>query len=305
MSVQGIHWAQDMRGVCPYKKALLYALGERHHKDQNIVVADQVMLAADAGMTDRTVRKYLRELEADGLVSRRVVGRAGGGRVTHYILALNRRAPQAAGPKRKDVPDPDAERVSGPIRKDVPHRSAPRNGTPVPDQCGTLLPFPKDTKIHEEDKKDGLTASFDSLWASWPAKGRERSKAKAKVLEQFRISARNTAAADIVASAAAWLRGKDPQFTPALDRWLRDGKYEHNLPSNTAAAAARTEGDWPANLRAWLDTGAWRPAWGPTPDKRGYRGPLGPLADLIEGRDPAHPVIAGILENLKLEAMEG
>lgn len=268
MSVKGIHWAQEMRGVCPYRKALLFALGERHHKDQNIVVADQVMLADDAGMTDRTVRKYLNLLVQDGLISRRTVGIPGGGRRTHYILAFDRRKPQENGPDRKAVPVSKPEGNSGPVRKEVPVSKADQTGSCVPDRSGTCVPFPKDTIEHEEQKTPVIDfkPDFEALWALWPAKGRERSKAKAKVFDQFKLAAAAAGGPPIVASAKAWLRGKDPTFTPALDRWLRDGKYEHNLPT-AAAGPAPADLTREQKLYALETFGRWDSSWGPRPQQ--------------------------------------
>lgn len=271
MSVKGIHWAQEMRGVCPYRKALLFALGERHHKDQNIVIADQVMLADDAGMTDRTVRKYLRLLEQDGLVFPRVVGVPGGGRISHYMLAFDRKRPLNPVADRKDVPDRKPENCSASKRKEIPDQKPDQTGTSLPDRSGTCVPLPKDTIEHEEKKTPAidLKPAFEALWAVWPTKGRERSKAKAKVFDQFKLAAAVPGGDAIVASAKAWLRGKDPAFTPALDRWLRDGKYEHHLPAATAqdpAAAALTREQ---KLYALETFGRWDPDWGPRPAPTG------------------------------------
>lgn len=307
MSVKGIHWAQEMRGVCPYRKALLFALGERHHKDQNIVVADQVMLADDAGMTDRTVRKYLTLLESDGLISRRVVGIPGGGRRTHYILAFDRRKPQQNGPDRKDVPVSKPERNSAPVRKEIPLYEIDQTGTSLPDRSGTCVPFPKDTIEHavspssEGDirkpskQKREASPEFDRLWAVWPAKGRKRSLAKAKVQAVFTRLIAECPADSIIAAAKAFVRETDHQFAPALDRWLKDGKFEHYLPSQAPVAV---ETDWPAVLADWLANKGWPEALGPKPHEPGYRGPLEPLRALIAGKNPEHPVIAALLAKL-------
>ncbi len=125
MSVAGIHWAQDMRGVCPYRKALLYALGERHHKDANIVDCDQVMLAQDAGMTDRTVRKYLKMLVDDGLIT--VVT---DGRRNRYRLHLSRKKPLSK-------PKAETQDVVA-LRKDIPE-SKSAEAAPIPENqvCDT------------------------------------------------------------------------------------------------------------------------------------------------------------------------
>jgi hypothetical protein len=266
MSVKGIHWAQEMRGVCPYKKALLYALGERHNKDTGICCPDQVMLANDAGMTDRTVRKYLKQLEDDGLITRKVSSN-GRGLVTHYILHLDKRLPQSAGTNRKGVPDTKRKAVPvGPNGKGVPVAQADqpeRERQPT----GSCVPVHKDTNNHEVSSNEDVRGAFDKLWSIWPAKGRERSKAKVKVLDQFRLSAKKPGGMAVVDAARAWLRGKDPQYVPALDRWLRDGKFEHHLPKPVTAHDLQDRAD------TWAELNIWRAEWGPDPSQHGYTGP--------------------------------
>lgn len=267
MSVKGIHWAQEMRGVCPYKKALLYALGERHNKDTGLCCPDQVMLAQDAGMGERTVRKYMALLEADGLIERRIVSTPAG-RETRYILKFDRRTPQNVGGVRQVVPQPKRQVVPDPVRQDMPDVGS---GTLAPDGSGNCVPVQKDTKEHEQAKTPAvdLKPAFEALWAAWPAKGRERSKAKAKVFDQFKLAAAAPGGDAIVASAKAWLRGKDPAFTPALDRWLRDGKYEHHLPAAAAQDPAADGLTREQKLYALETFGRWDPSWGPRPAPAG------------------------------------
>ena len=266
MSIKGIHWAQEVRGVCPYRKALLFALGERHNKDTGICCPDQVMLADDAGMTDRTVRKYIAMLIRDGFISRKVTS-PGRGLVTHYILHFDRKRPQDTATNRNDIPVTNRKDVPVSKRKEIPVAKGDQPERQV-GPTGTCVPVHKNTNKPEDISSNELVRSgFDELWAIWPAKGRERSKAKALVLEVFRKAASKHPSEAIVASARAWLRGKDPQYTPALDRWLRDGKHTHNLPSQNSLKGAQA----PAlsaedKLYAWETFGRWDAEWGPKPE---------------------------------------
>lgn len=150
------------------------------------------------------------------------------------------------------------------------------------------------------DEPDALNEPFEALWAMWPAKGRVRSKAKAKVLEQFKRTCDKHEPEAILNATKLWLRTITPDYAPALDRFLRDGRFEHHLPSgNVVSIASRDGPDWPAILSDWLETGAWKPALGPTPDQPGYRGPLEPIRPLLEGRNRNHPVIARIWAKLE------
>lgn len=307
MSVKGIHWAQNMRGVCPYRKALLYALGERHHKDQNIVVADQVMLADDAGMSSRTVRKYLRLLEQDGLVFPRVVGLPGGGRVSNYTLAFGRTRPLSAGPVRKDVPDLEKEKLAGSKRKTSPDQKPDRNGKHVPDQSGSCVPFPQDTKKHEvslSNERDGKQRRKPKTFLpdDWQPEDHHAPLAQSLKFtrQQYELARDNFR--DYWTDKGRHKSAKKSDWPRAFTNWLNNQavywKTERQKPAPWLEKAVSGT-DWPAALRKWLETGAWAEALGPKPTEPDYRGPLEPLRPLIAGRDPKHPVISQLIAKLE------
>lgn len=309
MSVRGIHWAQEMRGVCPFKKALLYALGERHNKDTNLCCPDQKMLAQDAGMSDRTVRKYLGLLRDDGLIEFRTVGRSGGSRVTHYVLRFERRTPQAQGAMRKDTPVRDPEKRAALKRKDLPDQKADRTGKQLPDQTGTLLPFPnEDTKRHEETPTpSGQDLVFEEIWKAFRKvhtanKNISRVKGKAKTRTVFMRKAKKADPSLIRRLAFEEIsrqRAKNGgQFLPGLIPWLNSEPWDTGEPV-TPVAAAQAQPDWSGALRDWLANKGWPPSLGPKPHEPGYRGPLDPLRTLIAEKDPDHPVIAALRAKLE------
>lgn len=273
MSVKGIHWAQEMRGVCPYRKALLFALGERHHKDQNIVVADQVMLADDAGMTDRTVRKYLALLAKDGLISRRIVGIPGGGRRTHYILSFDRRKPLETGPDRKAVPVIKPESISASVRKEIPVSKPDQTGKGVPDRSGTCVPFPKDTIEHEEPlTPSGDELVFDEIWKAFAKvhaanNHQTRMKGKAKTLKLFLRKAKTAGAETIKAAALATVAreraNKGGQYLPGLTPWLNSESWDTGEEAAAPVQLTREE-----KLYAFEAMGRWDASWGPRPVKQ-------------------------------------
>ena len=324
MSVKGIHWAQSVHGVGPFKKCLLLNLGERHHIDTGICTVDQMMLARDSDMTDRTARKYLKELEEqDKLITRKLM-RSGKGWQTHYVLHFDRTEPQPVEGSRKDVPaqKPALSRNAASGSNEV---SA---GTQLPDPTGTQLPDPTGTcvpahKEHEGYTKDSRSTSdlksdtsgsrktktppplvddtpileaFEKLWAIWPAKGRERSQSKADCLHQLRRCAKLQPVASLVIAARAFAAKTEAQYVPGLDRWLKQGRYEHFLPKDLAerAAAAPREAptesppdrdgnpvDWDAAVAKYVRSGIWPRHLGDRPDDPDYRGPLAPLEAIM------------------------
>jgi len=257
MSVKGIHWAQDIHGVGPYKKCLLLNLGEAHNIHTGLCIIDQVMLARDSDMTDRTARKYLKELaDDDKLISRNVV-RTGSGWQTHYVLHFDRSEPQRVVGSRKDVPAQKRE-LSRKLHSGSNQVSA---GTQVPDPSGTQVPDPSGTcvpahKEHEGYTKDSRSSSgkkpdkpdapstkkpkgeddteilesFDRLWSLWPALGKERSASKSDCLDQLRRSAKTGSAPAIVEAARRFVAKTADQYVPGLHRWLKQRRFEHFLP---------------------------------------------------------------------------
>lgn len=153
---------------------------------------------------------------------------------------------------------------------------------------------------------DKLKDQFEALWSIWPAKGRQRSKAKAKVFDQFKHAAITHSPEQIVNASKLWLRTTSPEFAPALERFLRDGRYEHHLPRGNVVSidSAQREPDWPTILADWLANKGWPSNLGPKPHEPGYRGPVEPLRPLIAGKNPEHPVIAALLSKLAATARE-
>lgn len=164
MSVKGIHWAQEVRGVGPMKKCLLLNLGERHHIDTGLCIVDQETLARDSEMAVRTVRKYLAELEAEGLIARKIVP-SDLGRITHYELHFGVLRPQDVEGVRQTAPDP--ENGGGPANQEGVRQTAPDgSGNCVPDGSGTQAPdgsgncVPVHIRKHEEHEEHELASQL-------------------------------------------------------------------------------------------------------------------------------------------------
>ncbi len=75
---------------------------------------------------------------------------------------------------------------------------------------------------------------FDQAWGSYPAKGRERSKSRAKTVPIWKEAARAAGGEDRLLAAVRRYVAEDQTHKgecgpPAFDRWLRDGRWEHWL----------------------------------------------------------------------------
>lgn len=310
MSIEGIHWAQRAKAD-PYRKALLYALGERHNIDSGICFPDQVMLARDAGMTDRTVRKYVKLLEEEGFITRHSMT-AGGRSRLYYVLHFERTEPLPIDARRKDIPVGDEAPTGTPVPA--------ATGTPVPVATGTCVPVhieehESNTNMNTNTSSDskpsrgtrprttekaapaasdsGLLEAFDQLWRCWPAKGRERSRSRSMVLDQFRRSAKLQPVETLLAAARTFVAKTEDRYVPALERWLQQGRYEHFMPKDLveramspggAGAAGPTTAeaiDWDAAVAKYVRSGIWPNRLGGRPDEFDYRGALAPLEAIM------------------------
>lgn len=108
MSVGAITAAFALQGVSPSEKLVLLALA--NYADENgRSYPSQRRLAADTGLTDRTIRKVLTDLEGRGLLGRMERLRSDGSRSSD-IITLCLDAPISGG----------AEIISGGVRKPLP-----------------------------------------------------------------------------------------------------------------------------------------------------------------------------------------
>lgn len=120
-----------------------------------------------------------------------------------------------------------------------------------------------------EDKKDANASSVRSVpddaftlaWKAYPALGRSRSKSQAKTKPIWRAAATAAGGEDRLLAAMRRYLAEDTTHRgdcgpPAFDRWLRDGRWEHWLPSAAGISDAATPGpaamfDGPPEIRAW------------------------------------------------------
>lgn len=283
MSVQAITWAYNLRGLSSGQKFVLVTLCNRADEDWSCYPSVN-FIAEETGMSDRSVRQHLDALEAAGAI-RRDRTRNNDGTLGRYRYFVQRQfspvANSAAG--EKPANEPAANPATGEKRHEPAAKSAALSNRQL-----------------EPSEKNKLKDQFEALWALWPAKGRQRSKAKAKVFEQFKHASAAHDPEQIVNASKLWLRTIAPEFAPALERFLRDGRFEHHLPRGNVVSidSGNRDPDWPTALADWLANKGWPEALGPKPHEAGYRGPLEPLRPLLAGKDPSHPIVATLIAKL-------
>lgn len=124
MSFIAIKWAWSVPNLTAMQRYTLVAICDIADK-RGVLFPGQEYVAAMTGLTDRSIRTYLKDLEIRGLISRKARLKADGGRTSDLIkIHCPELEPQEIAKEPKHtVPDQAAappERHSSPQRSDVP-----------------------------------------------------------------------------------------------------------------------------------------------------------------------------------------
>lgn len=311
MSVQAITWAYAQQGLTSAEKFTLVTLSNRADEDWSCYPSIQ-LISADTSLSEKTVRRSLDDLETKGLIAR-VRQRNPDGSLGRYRYFLKPPVSMTAGEKaagnhgvvtvtarKKPQQKQHAVKVtSGENTEQDQHAVTTTAGGPsghhVPNPSGhhdrSTKPSVLSNRQEEETSNppvaaNALSNAFLEIWNLWPGAGRVRSKSKQLCLEALRRALGNRQPAMMVEAVRRAVKTFDnPKFVPALDRWLRDGKFEHFFPSAEVHELPLSQpgaaNDWRAAVRRWADDGYWPSRLGPAPNQVGYRGPLEPLEDLL------------------------
>jgi hypothetical protein len=115
---------------------------------------------------------------------------------------------------------------------------------------------------------------LEAIWSAWSPEGRKRSKAKAKIEAQLGALAKKHSLKAIESAAIAFARDAKPEFHPALDRWLKDGKFENWEAETQPLPQDLTPDEWARAMRHWVDTSDWLAGHvSPAPDQPGCTAP--------------------------------
>lgn len=263
-------WAKRQKTGSASAKLVLLVLAD-YADEHGRCWPSQATIAAEAELTDRSVRNQLLTLEGAGLIRREERRRDDNSRSTDtIILAIEpfEQAPRPPGKSfqapRKDVPG-GAEPDSGGYRKEVP-------GAPERDSGLTTFEPPSDPPEeppYEPSARDAAlgsgfaltptssegpkrrsqakataeeTAAFDEFWAIYPLR-----KGKRPALDAFVAALRGGADREAIlegARAYAGERaGKDPARTKYAQGWLNDRRWEDEVIADGPYVAP---GSWSA-----------------------------------------------------------
>jgi hypothetical protein len=328
MSVEAVNWAyeQDIPGT---QKWVLVTLAHHAASDPDEWWAWPSIqrLVRRTGESDKTVRRALDQLEANGFIYRERQRNADGS-MGQYRYRLERmRLPLGAlavvvtageKPSKKHGPvnvtsGEKSPRKHGQVRMtggEHPSGKSPHNHGPVKmtsrnptghfDQATTGQndrSIEKDPLLKNHKNIVGLprhdspqVKSFEAIWKAWPTLGRQRSTSRAKCFEVFVKICEQRSPTEIEHAVSKFLKEADPKFVPGLHRWLRDGKFEHFIEKRDLfAAPEKPVIDWPKILAAWARDGFWPSGIGEPPTDPRYQGPTDLVATLIADWPDNHP----------------
>jgi pyocin large subunit-like protein len=211
MSIHAMSWAIKVKGLPIATKAVLMLLADCHNGETGQCNPSMRHLMELTGLKERALQIHLKTLEEASLINREYVfhGRGKGCSVDQYNLKIGiLGAVEKPAMKAQDIAP--AKECARKIRSMDPQNIAP--------------PYKEEP---EENRKIRGSAkeTLENIWQAWSPEGRKRSKAKAKIEVQLTALAKHHPLQAIERAAIAFARDAKPEFHPALDRWLKDGKF--------------------------------------------------------------------------------
>lgn len=250
MSNKAMTWAIDC-GVRGSHKLVLILLADCHNGSTGACFPAQQWIAEKGGIAKSTIQAVLNDLEEWGFITRetKALGR-GKGSKTQFELHLDIFEPQIIGPQNTGVRPTESSDLD-PQNSGSPYKDKPES---EPEGTGSL----------------GATCLMEKMWRAAPDMSRKRSSRKL-VLAACKAQLKAGIPAEQIDSGwVAYLASPEAmkeggKFVPALDRWIKDQKFEAwaeaapdpDLFDGSGPSAA----EWPAELETsfqiFSESGSW------------------------------------------------
>jgi hypothetical protein len=237
---------------------------------------DLAALAAGTGMSDRNVRRMLRELEHSGWL---LVESRGFHRSNSFELLIPNDRTQLSGlradtvVRSEDVRPDNPGRMTGQsgyerpdtvVREEKENRKAKRKAK-IESLCPRLDLGDEESRRrdHQESESD-ITTEFENWWQQYPKKV-DKGDARRAYLAVIRK--KQATSADLLAGAlryAAERNGQEPRYTKNPAKWLNAGSWANETtPPNGNGAVIDSDGNairqpppWQQKAsRSWADVG--------------------------------------------------
>jgi hypothetical protein len=139
MSHQATNWAAELRGIPPMAKLVLLRLADRAD-ESGICYPSQRRLAAECGITERTVRNAITDLICRGLVIIHTPSTPRGDTTRYRLTFANTPEPRSGGEPHSggEQEDPRGGTTFQGERNHVPVTPEPRSAKPSVNHQGTL-----------------------------------------------------------------------------------------------------------------------------------------------------------------------
>jgi len=243
MSIHAMSWAIKVKGLPIATKAVLMMLADCHNGETGQCNPSMRHLMEVTGLKERALQIHLKTLEQGGFLVRDYVfhGRGKGCSVEQYNLKIG-----IIGAVKKPTMEAQDNapakqcarkiRSMGPQNIAPPYKEEPEENRNIPGKAEEVL---------------------SEIWKAWSPEGRKRSKAKGKLVDQLKAISKRHDLEVVKAAALAFARDGKPEFHPALDRWLKDGRFENWAPAPPESPSDLSIDEWKRAMRHWVETGEW------------------------------------------------
>jgi DNA-binding MarR family transcriptional regulator len=232
------------------RKQIASLLADHCHNQDWVCWLSQERLAAEAELTERTVRKVLAELEAEGLIRRQHrYSTDSGERMSDYIWliqeAIEALPPTGTSFRKCDDPGTPTTGSSPRAYRNLTTKSGDHSSLPeTPVETPNSLPAAPVTDVTPTDD----TADFDFFWSLYP-----RKEDKAAARKAWKAATKKATADTIIDGArryAAFKAGEGKKFIKLGATWLNGECWENEyVPDKpTPARGERTVGETVSNL---------------------------------------------------------
>ena len=216
MSFDAMSWAVKQNCATPTAKLILLLIAN-YADEKHSAFPSKDHLAKQANCDERTIRRALRSLEDQGLISVEQRHDANGKQSSNrYILSLDKLS-RAKYSKETQINKKQQDRK-------VPHQKA---GGDIFEGVGVTNMPPNTIRTIQSNNK--YTPEFESWWSIYPR--RDGSKRKAfdlwkNVVKEFS----HEKLYSITNQYALSRKGEDPKFTPHATTWLNQRRFETVQP---------------------------------------------------------------------------
>jgi hypothetical protein len=267
MSIEAINAAFKAGSLSPSEKLVLIMLANFANEDHQ-AWPSRKKIEDYTGLSQRSIVAIKGKLCALGYISSDIRTRPNGSHTSIlYTLHIERWLQCDARPTCAEIAEVPRKNCTGPMRNLQGTYAAIAPPEPI------LEPILENISSDETPKAD-LSAIEEQIWGAATKTMRVRS-GKAKVAKAIANASRKITPLDLLAALKNYVAtDKDVKAglgQPALDRWIREERWEHwtKRKEEPIDRSRFPEDFWRRRISEWERGGKWPDGCGPAPDKPG------------------------------------